>query len=254
MIQGCPPVKNSERLTNASFGADRPERFTQTEYDDRFVLSNPAGAGVTIKLCDDGLAPQDRRSANAPELELNRVAGAETIYLILSRDDVNDVEFSVAWESALSYLTLDTISLELNEETGPDWGADELELSVSIDGENVYSDTWDDADSDEDWPNLARDIRASVQTKVGMPVEWVPLSEGIMFSIIKTDGIFAHGSSVGVLPALRPEEPAARTVTGEIIISDPAGDGQVLIGSELRKLLRGDSRAPTHHPDGWVQP
>lgn len=165
------------------------------------------------------------------------MAAAETIYLILTRHDVNDVDFAVTWDSALSFLNLETISLEVNEETGPDWpGADELELSVSIDGENVYTNTWDDADSDEDWPNLAADIRSAVQAKVGRPVDWVPLSEELLFSVIKTDGFFAHGSSVAVLAALKAEDGDVVTVTGDITISDPAGDGEVLIGGELRKF------------------
>ena len=94
---------------------------------------------------------------------------------------------------------------------------------MSIDGENVYTNTWDDADSDEDWPNLAQDIRSAVQAKIGKPVEWVPLSDEILFSVIKTDGFFAHGSSVGVLAALKPEDGDVVTVTGEITINMSPG-------------------------------
>jgi hypothetical protein len=234
---GLPSGQKLGTTDDCFFRADRLERFSKAPYDDRFAISNPARASFTVKLCTVSLAPLDTpQNSSAPELELHRMAGAETVFLVLTRADVNDVDFSVTWKSALSYLTLETISLEVNEETGFDWGSDELELSVSIDGENVYTNTWDDADSDEDWPNLAPDIRSAVQAKIGQPVDWVRFSDEILFSIIKTDGIFAHGSSVGRLAAMQPDDGDVVVATGTITISDPAGDGEVLIGGELRRF------------------
>jgi hypothetical protein len=235
---GLPAGQKLGTRDECFFRADRPERFSKGDYEDRFTIANPAGAGVTVRLCDALLAPlQPEEKTSAPAVELHRKGPAETVFLILTRDDVNDVDFSVTWDSGLCYLTLESISLEVNEETGPDWpGSDTLDLSVSIDGENVYSNTWDDADSDEDWPNLAEDIRVTVRAKVGAPVDWVAVGDEILFTVAKTDGAFAHGSEAGTLAALKAEDADVVTATGKIDIIDPAGDGEILFGVELRKF------------------
>jgi hypothetical protein len=219
------------------FRADRPDRFSKAPYEDDFVLTTPAGAGATLQLCDENLAALATEPSSAPGLELHRTGGAEKIFLILTRNDVNDVDFSITWLSALSYLTLETINLRLVDETSIlEWGADELELSVNVDGENVYTNSWDDADSDEDWPNLAQDIRAAVQARAGEPVEWVALSDEVVFSVIKTDGAWAHGSSIGTLPALTPGGDDVVKLTDDIVITDPTGDGEMLLEGEMRRF------------------
>jgi hypothetical protein len=235
---GLPAGQKLGTKDECFFRADRPQRFSGSPYDDRFVVSNASGAHVKVKLCDDAIVPlQPEVDSTDTEVELHRLAGGETIFLVLTRFDVNDVDFAVTWDSALSFLNLETIGLHVNDETGPDWpGSDELALSLSIDGEDVYSNTWDSADSGEDWPNLVADIRSAVQAKVGAPMDWVPLSDEILFSVTKTDGVFAHGSSVGVLAALKAGDGDVVMVSDDITISDPAGDGQIVVGGELRKF------------------
>ena len=220
------------------FRAVRPDRFTEDAYDDRFVLSNPGAASVTVELHDGAHVHQDAVAGTQLELELHRMAKGETIFLVLKRASINDIQFSVTWASTLSFLALDeSLRLHVDDETGPDWpGADELELSVDVDGKNVYFNSWDDADADEDWPDLVQDIRSAVQSKMGEPLKWVAFSDAIRFDVIKTDGIFAHGSAGGFLRALEPRDRDKETATAAITISDPIGDGHLTARGEISKF------------------
>jgi hypothetical protein len=237
-----PGLPQGQKLGTADecwFRADRPERFSRSPYDDRFVLANPARADVRVELRDAARVPRDWDSTggDAAELELHRVAGAETIFLVLTRADVNQVGFSLTWDSPVSYLMLESIDLAIIDEVGPDWpGADELELTVTIDGESVYSNSWDEADTGNDWPDLAQDIRSAVVAKVGTPVLWAAFTDGIMFSVIKTDGLFAHGSVVGTLTPLTAADGDVVPRSYELTISDPAGDGAIVVSGEVRKI------------------
>ena len=234
---GLPQGQKLGTTDRCFFRADRPDRFTGSPYDDLFVVANPAQAGVTVELLDAGLTPVDMAGGDAAERKLHRVAAGETIFLVLTRDDVNQADFAITWESALSYVMLESFDVAIIDEAGPDWpGADELELTVTIDGESVYADSWDDADTGEDWPDLARDIRSAVAAKVGAPVLWAAFTDAIMVAMIKTDGIFAHGSVVGSLTPLTAADGDVVPRSHELTISDPAGDGAIVVSAEVRRI------------------
>lgn len=211
------------------FKARRPDRYTLAPYADPFVLDNPDEVGVTLELCDQFEAPLEPPvSGNSSMLQIVRNKGAEEVYLVLKRTNVNNVRFTITWNSPLTYLWLDeSFRLHVDDETGPDWpGADELELRLEVDGDSAYVGGWDDADSDEDWPGLVQSIRTAV-LKRQTQARWLAFTNEISFDAIKTDGLFAHGSAVGFIKALGAGSPDKQNPSAGINISDPVGDGHL---------------------------
>lgn len=166
-----PPGQRLGTNDECFFKAVRQDKFTGGAYEDRFLLRNANQVDAKLELRDaTGKAPPlDLASGNAAELGITRNAAAETIFLVLHRSNFSDINFSVFWESPLTFVKLDeSLRLHIDEETGPDWlGADELDLDISIDGDNVFSNTWDDADTGEDWPSLSKAISDSAQSRTG---------------------------------------------------------------------------------------
>jgi hypothetical protein len=211
------------------FRADRPARYTAKPYDDRFRLDNLSQVQVSLEMQDNaGNVLPPPSSGTAAQLDIVRNGGAERVYLVLRRASLNDTRFLVTWDSPLTYLALDeSLRLHVDDETGPDWpGEDELEMSVVIDEDNIYYNTWDDADAGEDWPSLVQDMRSSAHIHQGHS-KWVAFISGVLFDVIKTDGIFAHGSAGGILTPLSPQDRDVETRVAGIGISDPAGDGHL---------------------------
>jgi exonuclease III len=234
---GLPAGQKLGLTDECFFRADRPSRFSEQSYDDRFVLSNPARVPVAVELHDTAQTPLDSVSGNGPELKIVRHGSAERVYLVLRRTNVADTNFQMTWASPLTYLALDeSLRLHVDDETGPDWpGADELDLSVEIDGVNVFAGSWDDADSNEDWPGLASSVQASVAAKRKEAVKNVPFTDSILFEVLKTDGLAAHGSAGGAITALGPQDRDQETRVAAITISDPFGDGHLTARATLSK-------------------
>lgn len=221
------------------FRADRPHRFSEKPYEDDFVLSNPTQVNITLGLEDDYAQKlQPTVAGNGVTVKMVRTGAMERVYIVLRRLNVNDTKFLMTWDSPLSFLVLDeSFRLHVDDETGPDWaGADELELSVDVDGVNVYANSWDDADAGEDWPGLIDSVKSSVLAKQGKHSKWVAFTDSISFDVIKSDGIFAHGSAVGFIKALKPRDRVKETGVAVIKISDPAGDGYLTAHGTLGKF------------------
>jgi len=233
---GLPPGQKLGTTDECFFKALRQDKFTGDAYADRFQLRNVKQVGTSLEIRDATAKtpPLDKVSGKAAELEITRNAAAETIFLVLRRKNTNDVNFSVFWDSPLTYVRLDeSFRLHVDDETGPDWvGADEFDLGVDIDGDNVFSDIWDNADAGEDWPSLSKAIHDSVQARRGQG-NWASFTGEIAFSIIKTDGISAHGSEVGFIRALDPTDKDVEIRTASITISDPASDGHLTVYASL---------------------
>lgn len=221
------------------FKAVRQDKFTGATYVDRFQLRNVNQVGARLELLNATAQspPLDQVLGKAAVLEVTRNAAAETVFLVLRRSNVNDVNFSMFWDSPLTFVKLDeSLRLHIDDETGPDaLGADEFDLDVDIDGDNVFSGSWDDADAGEDWPSLSKAIRSSVQTRQGQG-NWAAFTGEIAFTVLKTDGIAAHGSAVGLIRALDPTDRDVESRTASIKISDPAGDGHLTAYASLSKF------------------
>jgi hypothetical protein len=220
------------------FKALRTDKFTREAYQDRFQLRNINQVDVNFELRDSAQTVQSQISNNAAQLEITRNAAAETIFLVLQRKDINNASFRVFWDSPLTYVKFDeSFRLHVDDETGPDWlGADEFDLCIDIDGDNVFSDVWNDADAGEDWPSLSKTIHNSVQARQGQG-NWAAFTNDILFSIIKTDGISAHGSSEGgIIRRLDQKDKVAETRTASITISDSVSDGKLTAHISLSKF------------------
>jgi Endonuclease/Exonuclease/phosphatase family len=237
-----PGLPLGQKLGNTDecfFKAIRQDKFTGTAYADRFQLRNVKGAKVSLELRDATAKrpPLARVSNRNKELTVTRDEKKETVFLVLHRADVNDVSFSMFWDSPLTFVRLDeSFRLHIDDETGPDWlGADEFDLDVDIDGDNVFSGSWNDADAGEDWPSLSKVIHDRVQARQGQG-NWAAFTSAISFSIIKTDGIAAHGSEGGFIRALDSTDRDNENRTASIEISDPAGDGHLTAHVLLSKF------------------
>lgn len=212
-------------------------KFTGGDYIDRFYLKNPGLVGASLEEIDPPPPVRNNASGKDARLDLTRAGQPADVYLVLQRADVADVHFMVFWDSPLTFVRLDeSFRLHVDDETGPDWwGSDEFDLEIDVDGDNVFADSWDDADAGEDWPGLAGAVRASAQSRQGQG-DWVAFTEGIGFSALKTDGISAHGSSAGVIAALDPLDKTVETRTATIPVSDPESDGQLTATAVLSKF------------------
>lgn len=220
------------------FRVDRPNRYSQTPYDDHFVLDNPARVNVTVELRDNAQTPIKTVQSNDAKVKINRHGSVETLFIVLRRSNNNDINFTMTWDSPLSYMTLDeSFRLHINDEVGVDWtGADELELNIYVDDVNVFSNSWDDADTGEDWPDLLDSVKASVVARTKGPAKWVAFTERVSFDMLKTDGISAHGSAGCEIAGLQPRDKDIEMRVGAINISDLFGDGHFTAHAVIGKF------------------
>jgi hypothetical protein len=223
------------------FRADRPPRFSGEPYTDWFQLKNRAHVGAHIDLridADPTLPPLSQDGGRDATLAVSRLGGGpETVFIILRRDFVNDTTFAMVWDSPLTFMRLDeSLRLHIDDETGPDWlGEDEFELQVTVDGESVYYDSWDDADAGEDWPDLARTIRDSARARQGHD-KWIAFTGDVTWDILKTDGLAAHGSEIGIIRALDSSDKDQESRTAAIVITGGDSDGKVTAYATLSKF------------------
>jgi hypothetical protein len=233
-----PPGQPLGLTDQCFFKVKRENKFTGALYEDRFLLCNDNHVGVTFEIWDAAQKPlMPPVSGTSAELRLNRTASAELLYLILHRSNVNDVNFSVLWDSPLTFVRFDeSFRLHIDDETGADWpGDDEYDLTVDIDSDNVFSDSWDNADTGEDWPSLANTIRGSVQARQGQG-DWAAFTGEITFSALKTDGISAHGSVGGFIRALDETDYDNVLRIASITIPDTLSDGHLTAYASLTKF------------------
>ena len=220
------------------FRAERPDRYSQTPYDDHFMLRNPDGIPVKVTMLD--AAQQEAgQGANdsAVEIPLSRAGGAERLYLVTQRGSFASGNVSVTWSSPLTYLALDeTLRIHVEDETGPDWpGSDELELDVSVDGEPLLADTWTDADAGENFPSLAKSLKDNARARQGHD-RWVAFSDAVEFSVLKLDGVFAHGSAVALIPRLSQYDSNLESRRATIVVKDPVGDGTLTVHASISRF------------------
>jgi hypothetical protein len=211
------------------FRAERADRYDQTPYNDTFVVNNPDGLRIDVALLDAGQQPvPDGAAGTQAEIVASRNGSAERIYLVLRRASFDSANVAVIWRSALTYLSLgEELRLRLDDETGPDWpGADELELQVTVDTDTIYYDVWDDADAGEDWPNLVQSMRTNATARQGHG-RWVAFTESVLFDTLKTDGVFAHGSAMGIIAPLGEYDKDVESRIAGITVKDPVGDGHL---------------------------
>lgn len=235
---GLPQGQKLGATDECFFKAFREDKFTGDPYDDHFELRNPARVSASLELQDaaGGLLPGGN-SGSDEVLKVTRNGAREIVYLVLRRASVNDVKFSVFWDSPLTYVKLDeSFRVHVDDETGPDWpGEDEYDLDVDIDGDSVFSNSWDDADSGEDWPSLAKDVHDNVQARQGQG-DWAAFTGEITYTVLKTDGAFAHGSEVGIIRALDSSDNDQEERTASITVSDPVSDGHLTARASLSKF------------------
>ena len=106
---------------------------------------------------------------------------------------------------------------------------------MTVDGESVYYDSWDDADAGEDWPNLAAQSATAQRSRQGQD-KWIAFTGDITWDILKTDGLAAHGSEIGIIRALGASDKDQESRTAAITITGGDSDGKVTAYVTLSKF------------------
>ena len=86
-----------------------------------------------------------------------------------------------------------------------------------------------------DWPDLVRSIRDSARSRQGHD-KWIAFTSDITWDILKTDGIAAHGSEIGIIQALDSSDADQESRTSAIVISAGDSDGKVTACVSLSKF------------------
>jgi len=224
------------------FRADIPAKFDGGSYAATFVVRNPTQVPATLSTLDPAFAAVVPAVASAdPELKAVVTTAGQQVFLTLKRNSINDVTFTIEWQSPLSFLLLDeAVVLHVDDETGPDWpGADSLELTVSVDNEQLLFDSWDDADTDEDWPGLAKLARGNAASKAGVTVRDAAFVDAITVSVVKTDGISAHGSVVALVSGLTEYDQPTEVRKASLTVPDPVSNGQLSFSCTMSRFPSG---------------
>lgn len=221
-----------------------PPTYSGAERNEKFVADNPTGNILTLTLETDGLGIGQKRSGSDAELEivhptigLTADDTAETVFIVMTRRDINDIGFGITWVSPVTYLMLDQpIGLFINDETGPDWpGDDEVRFQIEVDADPLplFSGDWDEADTDENWPDLHQQIRLRAQSRV--PGDRMGFCNALMLSWWEED-FTAKGSQSYVLDSLKPGDPetADRRIT--LKVPDAVSDGRYTFSCKLTKI------------------
>lgn len=228
------------------FRADIPKKFDELAYTSTFLLRNPDQKLAQVILRDAATNPVPGliiTPSAAEEIPTLANAASGTFFLTLARHSITDTKFTMEWQSPLSFLRLnEAISLHVDDETGPDWpGEDELELGLGLDMEPLVSDDWDDADTGEDWPDLAKKIRDAVTSKLKALVSDIAFDSAISVEVLKTDGISAHGSAVGFIDPLKPNDMEIEVRKTVVTVTDPLGDGKLTFTCTISKFPSGQA-------------
>jgi Endonuclease/Exonuclease/phosphatase family len=238
VFPGMPKGQKLGSTDECFFKAFREDKFTAEPYDDHFELRNPGHDKATLELQDAaGSSLPGGNTGTDAVLKVTRNGAKEIIYLVLRRDNVNDIDFGVFWDSPMTYVRLDeSFRVHVDDETGPDWpGEDEFDLEIDIDGDNAFSTSWDNADAGEDWPSLAEELHNNVQARQGHG-RWASFTGEITYTVLKTDGTFAHGSEAGIIRALDSSDDTEEERTASITVSDPVSDGHLTAHASLSKF------------------
>jgi hypothetical protein len=227
------------------FRASISPKFDAKPYTSTFLLRNAASVVANLTLLDEAqdVVPGIPTPPNGPEMKTELTEPLGNYFLTLGRSALTDTKFTMEWQSPLSYLRLtEPIELKIDNETGPDWpGADELRLNLGIDDEPLVSETWDDADTGESWPDLSKKIRDAVLTKLQMLVSDISFSDSLGMDVLKLDGLSAHGSAAGFIQHLHKYDKELEVRTEALTISDTFGDGQLTFKCTIAKFPSGQA-------------
>jgi hypothetical protein len=109
---------------------------------------------------------------------------------------------------------------------------------ISIDGDPapLVDLAWDDADSGEDWPGLADQLRVEA-VKRGWTSPSIAFAEAIGIEIVEPDAPLgmAHGVISHEIKALSPAEPSVRKRSLAITVFDTISDGTYTVSCTLSR-------------------
>lgn len=208
------------------FKSRLPQIYSAKPHNENFRVTNPRCGDFKIGLHDASETQTAAVSGTSATLDLSTTTnGDELVYLTIARGKDTLDGFIATWVSPVSYLDLQApLFVRINDETGVDWpGADEPELTVTIDDEVLYDGAWDDADTDENWPGLAETIRSRVTAK-GILANRIGFVTEVFVSAFDPDfnaqGVFPSGSITPLIPADDDVEPRLVSLTIPDVVSD----------------------------------
>lgn len=200
------------------------------------ALEQPRGSGgMEVRDAAGGVLASDSGSGT---LRHDFTADAEDeLFITVRRDDDGDTGQSIRWSTPVSHLRLDRgFTVHVTDESGPDWpGADEPVFEMWMDGEQLVSTSWDDADTGEDWPGLVDTIRSEVVRRGGTPPS-VPFTGTLDIVIEDPDDLgAAHGVTPSTIAGLSANEPAERQRTMAVSVFDTISNGTYTVSFWLSR-------------------
>jgi exonuclease III len=208
------------------FKAKFPTTFAGNPHDETFTFFNDTGENLSVTLRDTGLTKLGFVEGTQSSLDLVvNAAGNEERLFALSRGSTDAVGFTCLWNSPLTYLALDKATgFYVNDESGPDAvGDDEISLDIGVDGETLFSDSWNSADTGERWTVLP-DVLRSRLTAVLPGQRRLPFAQHILVSYLEDDFAAAGWLAESIDP-LAPGEPDDVDRVLPLPVSDAISDG-----------------------------
>lgn len=187
--------------------------FTNLPRSEVFSVTNPGNLKLTVEVQDDRHAVLHGANDSVDTVRLEAPLSAMPLmHLTLKRANQTVNGFKVSWTSPASFLRLDMpIHLHVDDETSVDHllfvnPSDEPSLQINMDGDpfQLFSGTWDDADTGEEWPNLDQAIRGRIQQRFP-GVTRIGFVQDISISYVEPD-VAAQGWRTKFVPPLSPGE------------------------------------------------
>lgn len=190
------------------FRAFLPKTFASVGRAETFVVRKPGNFWSELVILDDAQQSLDSVSGTGSQIELDySTQGGEYVYLSLARENYDQDEFSIRLRTPVNYIAFDQPSgFYIKEESGIGiLGADEISLTVTVDGQSLFTGYWDDADTGERWPGFSEAMKVRLQSSMPGAIR-LPFVYDITLAY-REDDFTASGSMVEIVPPLQPGEP-----------------------------------------------
>ena len=183
---------------SAWFRVTPPATLMGAERDEQIILINGDGNSGSLDIVD--LSGQNllTNSITGGDMLAQKytVGITDDFYVRVRRDADTMVGQVLYWDTPVSYIKLDEVfTIHITDETGLDLaGADEPTAYIGLDGKELLSTHWDDADSGEDWPGLVGLVRVAAVARGGNERS-IAFTQYLYVAINEPDAPFgfAHG-------------------------------------------------------------
>jgi endonuclease/exonuclease/phosphatase family metal-dependent hydrolase len=222
------------------FKADPDTIYSGSARNETFQLRNPTGHKARLERHDPPLSTHESVGGSGPAFNLvYSTAGGTTVLLALSRSDQQDTGFGLTWISPVTYVHLFApLGLHIDNESGIDWTGDDevrLELTVDDDPLAIFDGSWDDADTGEEWPDLASSIRNAVNARTGQDRN-LAYASNMTLGYLERDWAIAQALQLSIIQPLGPSGPENKLLRITLPVPDTISNGQYTFFCQLSRF------------------